>query len=118
MKFLKQGVFVYVPKLEEDVIRGILMLLEDLKRNKDNLNVKFISVLRDLEKTGKDAYDKFVRENSIQTLDEKVHGDILPDIQYVTINESQDPLPYHTGSTVAIFFKAEPSDQDPSTSSG
>ncbi|RJQ29327.1 hypothetical protein C4571_01715 [Candidatus Parcubacteria bacterium] len=107
--FFKQGVFVYVPKLEEDVVAGILMLLKDMKEDGNNLQKNYSFVLSELKRVGEDEYEEFVKEKRIQIRNEIISGDIHPDFQHITIAKPPDII---TGSTVGstIVIKIEPSD--------
>jgi hypothetical protein len=116
MKFFEQGVFIYVPQLEKDVVSGIRKLLEDMGKGKDHLKEHYDSVLSELQRSGKAEYDKFVKENKIEVSPEQIRGDIHPDGPRVVI---ADPLVTATGSTVSLIASAstivlsvKPPDQD------
>lgn len=80
LKFLREGVIIYTPKLKEDVMKGILMLLGDLKKNKNNLQPNYRFVLSKLLEDGKREYEKFIEEKNIEILNEKIIPDITLDI--------------------------------------
>ncbi len=106
LEFFEQGIFIYVPELEKDVIAGISRFLEDLK-NKSELQENYRFVLSELNRVGKERYDEFVKKYKIQVSQETIAGDIFPDIQFVLAGGSLDLIPHHTGSTISKHIKVE-----------
>lgn len=94
LKFFNQGIFIYVRKFEEDVVRGLLALLDDLndKRNVD-LRRNYCKVLSDLSGDGLGVYKKFLKDSGIDPLPGIIRGDISLDIQCGVATDS--PITSH-----------------------
>ena len=80
LKFFLNGIFVYVPTLAKDVENGILMLLEDIHQNKNELKIRYKTVLNELVYSGMIEYKKYCSEKSIQVINYAIPGDIHDDV--------------------------------------
>jgi len=78
--FTEYGIFIYIPQFKDDVIIGVTQLLDDLKKNKNDLKAKYNSVLLSLTRDGKFRYDTFVRTNNISIRKIPLSGDINSDV--------------------------------------
>ena len=107
MRFFNQGVFVYVPKLAEDIIGGIQNFLKDVIENKD-LKDNYNLIISELQRSGKAIYDDFVKNNKIETSSEHIQGDIRPDVTHLTLI---DPNAV-TGSAFVQIFPTETGQPD------
>lgn len=66
IKYLKDGLFIYIPKLAQDVSGAIILFYDDLKTDpvlKSNYDV----VLRQLDEGGRKFYTKFINDHNIIT---------------------------------------------------
>lgn len=76
LKFLEDGLFIYVPKLAEDVTKAIKLFYEDLKDSK-KLKSNYQKIFLKLDDDGGKEYLKFIEDNNIITIDNiKIEGDI------------------------------------------
>lgn len=73
--FFDSGICIYVPILAEDVRNGITSLTNKLKQD-EALKKKYYSVFQELERIGKEEYQRFVKENNITTTAGNFVGDI------------------------------------------
>ena len=74
------GIYIYVPLLGEDIKSGMKKLLEDIKKNKNDLQKKYCDVLKKIYDCGMNEYGQFIKKYSLKTLKIKLDGDIESDI--------------------------------------
>lgn len=79
LKFYSEGLSIYIPKLAEDVTNAIQKYLVDLK-NDNKLKENYKSVIEQLDKEGRDKYEKFFKKHNIETENIGAVRDIKLDI--------------------------------------
>jgi len=79
LKCCDDGLFIYVPKLADDVTEAIKNFYNDLKRTPD-LKSKYKAVISELDNVGKSEYENYVRNNNITTEHIAIKGDIITGI--------------------------------------
>ena len=79
LEYCADGLFIYVPQLANDVTKAIQDFYNDLKCTKD-LQDKHAAVISKLDKDGKEAYKKHIRDNRIELKPCKTKGDITATI--------------------------------------
>lgn len=75
LHFCETGLCIYVPQLAEDVTEAIRQLIPDLKQEGE-LNENYYKVFSQLDKVGKEIYQKHVKDNNVKTEDAAFQGDI------------------------------------------
>ena len=79
LKFYEQGMFIYVPQFAEDVIGAVRKAWQDINKE-ELLKTNYISVLKELEDSGKKKYIEFLNENNIVIESGTFSGDISIDL--------------------------------------
>jgi translation initiation factor 2 beta subunit (eIF-2beta)/eIF-5 len=75
LHFCVSGLCIFVPRLAEDVRKGIEQLIIDLKQEKE-LNDNYHKILLQLHEDGEKIYQRYVKENNIKTKAISFKGDI------------------------------------------
>ena len=75
LHFYEQGICIYVPKLTEDVKAAIKNIFNDIREN-TILQKSYYSVFEQSDQIGKSEYERFLKENGIQTERNTWAGDI------------------------------------------
>jgi len=79
LKCCADGLFIYVPKLADDVTEAVKIFYNDLKCTPD-LKSKYEAVISELDNAGKNKYNTYIRDNNITPEPCAINGDIITDI--------------------------------------
>ena len=80
LNFYDSGICIYVPTLAKDVGNGIKNLKDKIKKD-EALKKNYHFVFQELERIGKEEYQKFIKKNNISTSAGNFVGDISIDLE-------------------------------------